>query len=258
MNKKTFTTKRKAFSLIELSIVLIIIGLLIAGVTGGASLIKNAELRNVINEARGYQTVVNSFYSRFNALPGDYGTAIGGTNNSGTGNNNGRIEFVNVAAVGVIANRNESNNAWLQLQNANFIPDLSFAPATDALASAAGGQDLTAGATSNGIPGSKMKSSGWTFDYASTGTLANLVILNGATIDAVANDNCIAVACHPALTASLTPVDALSIDTKNDDGIAGTGAVRGMTTSPTTDCTYTSTNTAKACTIGFALDTATL
>ena len=40
----------KGFSLIELSIVLIIMGLLIAGVTGGASLVKSAKLRAAVTE----------------------------------------------------------------------------------------------------------------------------------------------------------------------------------------------------------------
>ena len=53
----------KGFSLIELSIVLIIIGLLIAGVTGGASLIKSAELRSQISDLRNVQTSINAFYT---------------------------------------------------------------------------------------------------------------------------------------------------------------------------------------------------
>ena len=40
----------KAFSLIELSIVLMISGLLVGGITGGKSLIESAKIRNVINE----------------------------------------------------------------------------------------------------------------------------------------------------------------------------------------------------------------
>jgi len=58
------------FSLIELSIVLIIIGLLVAGITGGASLIKSAELRSTITEVRNYQTAVNAYYTAVGSLPG--------------------------------------------------------------------------------------------------------------------------------------------------------------------------------------------
>ncbi|MDR1499211.1 MAG: type II secretion system GspH family protein [Rickettsiales bacterium] len=58
------------FSLIELSIVLIIMGLLVAGITGGASLIKTAQLRSVITEASTYRTAFNTFYSQFGRVPG--------------------------------------------------------------------------------------------------------------------------------------------------------------------------------------------
>ena len=65
MNKNT-----KGFTLIELSIVLIIIGLLVAGITGGASLIKSAELRSVMSEIRNYQTALNAYYTATGDLPG--------------------------------------------------------------------------------------------------------------------------------------------------------------------------------------------
>ena len=61
----------KAFSLIELSIVLIIIGLLVAGITGGQSLIENAKNRALINEIRGWKQAVNAFYLLKERLPGD-------------------------------------------------------------------------------------------------------------------------------------------------------------------------------------------
>ena len=60
----------KGFSLIELSIVLIIMGLLVAGVTGGASLIKSAQLRAVVNEFTNYRTAYNTYYAQFNKVPG--------------------------------------------------------------------------------------------------------------------------------------------------------------------------------------------
>ncbi len=68
-NKKI--SKALAFSLIELSIVLIIIGLLVAGVTGGASLINSAKQRSYINEVKNYSQAVNVFYAVRNRLPGD-------------------------------------------------------------------------------------------------------------------------------------------------------------------------------------------
>ena len=60
------------FSLIELSIVLIIIGLLVAGITGGASLIESAKITNFISATRNWQNNVLTFYSMKNRLPGNY------------------------------------------------------------------------------------------------------------------------------------------------------------------------------------------
>lgn len=60
-----------AFSLIELLIVLIIIGLLVAGVIGGQSLIQTAKQRAFINELRNWDVAVNTFYSTKGKLPSD-------------------------------------------------------------------------------------------------------------------------------------------------------------------------------------------
>ncbi len=60
-----------AFSLIELSIVLIIIGLLVAGITGGASLIQSAKHRALINELQNYRQAVYTFRVAKGRLPGD-------------------------------------------------------------------------------------------------------------------------------------------------------------------------------------------
>jgi prepilin-type N-terminal cleavage/methylation domain-containing protein len=60
-----------AFSLIELSIVLIIMGLLVAGVTGGASMIENAKITSLKREVDDHIRDVFTFYSRTGRLPGD-------------------------------------------------------------------------------------------------------------------------------------------------------------------------------------------
>ena len=61
-----------AFSLIELSIVLIIIGLLVAGITGGASLIESAKVKAFYDSLNQYKQAVYTFYSTHDRLPGDF------------------------------------------------------------------------------------------------------------------------------------------------------------------------------------------
>ena len=54
-------SKRHAFTLVELSIVLVILGLLVGGVLSGQSLIHSAQLRVVTTELDNYKTAMNSF-----------------------------------------------------------------------------------------------------------------------------------------------------------------------------------------------------
>ena len=65
----------KGFSLIELSIVLIIIGLVISGVTAGSSLIETAKLRGLVAEIRSISTDIYAFKVAKNRYPGDYDNA---------------------------------------------------------------------------------------------------------------------------------------------------------------------------------------
>ena len=60
-NNNNNNNNNKAFSLIELSIVLIIIGLLVAGIIGGQSLVESAKIRNYLTEMKQYQVAVNAF-----------------------------------------------------------------------------------------------------------------------------------------------------------------------------------------------------
>ena len=63
--------KNKGFTLIELSIVLVIIGLIVGGVLVGQDLIKAAEIRATVSQVEGYNSAVNTFRLKYNGLPGD-------------------------------------------------------------------------------------------------------------------------------------------------------------------------------------------
>ena len=250
--KKTFSSKKSAFSLIELSIVLIIIGLLIAGITGGASLIKSSELRSVISEARSYAVGVNAFYTQFDGMPGDFDTAVApdvvassATTSDTIGDGDGFIEFY----TGTVS---ESTEAWRDLEaiGAVDITVTNLAPVT------------TAQAPGTQIPASKVRAAGWTF---STLNSSSVVVLTSTTVQATADT---AAELNALGTASISPADALSIDSKIDDGVANAGDVRGnvITASVNADadattCIATGTqtayyisNSATACALSYAVD----
>ena len=251
--KKTFSKKRSAFSLIELSIVLIVIGLLIAGITGGASLIKSSELRSVMGEARGYAVSVNAFYSQFNALPGDYGTAV--ASSDVVGNGNGQIEHSSsVTAPLLVA---EGVEAWRDLKTIGAIDST--------LTYVVGGASnvVPAQAVTTNIPASKIKSSGWAFD-SGTGTATasanlqtgqNVVVLTaGVTANTAGNSvvNGVTVA-----VGAILPTDALAVDSKIDDGSPILGKVRGVNVGSATTCvntTYQVAQTTKTCALSYAVD----
>ena len=167
--KKTFSSKKSAFSLIELSIVLIIIGLLIAGITGGASLIKSSELRSVMSEAKSYQVAVNSFYTQYDSYPGDTDISVG-SNSTFVGNRNNQIQYA-IASGGSAPNAGfEGVDAWQDLRDIGAI-DLNLS------ITATGAQTFT---PITNIPGSKIKGGGWAFDY-NISSLQNVVVLTGTT-----------------------------------------------------------------------------
>jgi len=221
--KKNFTSKKSAFSLIELSIVLIIIGLLIAGITGGASLIRSSELRSVMGEARGYAVADNSFFTQYDQYPGDISSRAGSISQS-DGDRDGRIEYINDATTKVA----EGLDAWLDLRDIGAIDTVLTIAGTPAAP--------TAQVPGTNIPASKVRGAGWAFDY-NTNTFQNVVTITGTT-DAIDTNNLYLVsgsasadASKNAATSILTATDSLSIDTKIDDGLANSGNVQAVNTS---------------------------
>lgn len=107
--------KSLGFTLIELSIVLVIIGLLIGGVLKGQALIDNAKVKNMANDFRAIQTQIYAYQDKFKALPGDDGAAVDHLGaGAGNGDGDGVIEGAYNAAAG------ESFQMWKHLRMAQL------------------------------------------------------------------------------------------------------------------------------------------
>ncbi len=107
---------KKGFSLIELSVVIVILSLLIGGVVTGATLIERAKLQNVLQEFRQLSFAVTNFKMQYNSLPGDMSNAssVLGTHSSCDGSGNG---YIDAAASG----NDEIVCAWVHLSAANLL-----------------------------------------------------------------------------------------------------------------------------------------
>ncbi|MDP3087482.1 MAG: prepilin-type N-terminal cleavage/methylation domain-containing protein [Methylotenera sp.] len=81
--------QQTGFTLIELAIVLVIIGLLLGGVLKGQELINSAKVKNLANDFRTIPVYIYGYQDKFKALPGDDRRAVthvgAGTNGNGDG-----------------------------------------------------------------------------------------------------------------------------------------------------------------------------
>ena len=126
--------KEQAFSLVELSIVLVILGLLTGGILTGQNLIRAAELRSILTEKDRFITATQTFKDKYLALPGDIPNATdfwgavasctaGATGSTGTetcsGDGNGQIGLI-VELVGDTY-AYEEILFWQHLANAGLI-----------------------------------------------------------------------------------------------------------------------------------------
>ncbi len=82
------------FTLVEIAIVMVIIGLLIGGVLKGQAMIENAKVKRVVKQADEMRAAVMTFYDKYGVFPGDEDLAnvpAGGGDGGGIGNGNGQI-----------------------------------------------------------------------------------------------------------------------------------------------------------------------
>lgn len=85
---------RKGFSLIELSIVILIVGLLLLGITSATKLVKQAEMRKLIAEVDEIKQAMQTFFGAYNELPGDMENATIFFTGTGNGDGDGNIEVI--------------------------------------------------------------------------------------------------------------------------------------------------------------------
>lgn len=216
--KKSFNaSEKKAFSLVELSIVLVILGLLVGGVLSGQALIRGAELRSVTTEYQRYSTAIGTFRDKYFALPGDMSNAASFWTTTTSGDGDGQIENTAVATT------NEISLFWIHLANAALIEGAYTNVANTT---------LTAG-TNN--PKARLSNAAW--NIAGLATIAITGVgtpVAGATVPAATtfftntygNTFLFGSGTNALLpTGVLKSEEAWNIDTKMDDGKPDVGTV---------------------------------
>jgi prepilin-type N-terminal cleavage/methylation domain-containing protein len=235
--------KQKGFTLIELSIVLVIIGLIVGGILVGQDLIRAAEIRATVAQIEKYNSAVNTFRTKYNGIPGDLSAAnatafgfVTRNGGSGRGDQNGLIDGTGGTNTNMVFTQ-ESGMLWNDLSVANLIDgnftvnagnaDSATVPAVAAAsvsavfppARLARGNFVTAGSTGG-------------LNYWLVGGISSTTVTTGAY----------------AFTTNLTPIEVFNMDTKLDDGQPNTGVVQAKGTSASTATVFTDAATSAATT----------
>ncbi|MES2984498.1 MAG: prepilin-type N-terminal cleavage/methylation domain-containing protein [Pseudomonadota bacterium] len=224
------TSSMRAFSLVELSIVLVILGLIVGSILSGRSLIRASELRAVGTEYGRWVTATHTFRDKYFGLPGDLANAtmvwgkdnVKCTGDTGTttvpgtcnGNGDGNI-YINSATTGATG---EMFQYWKQLALSGLIEGTYSGVNTG---------DADTATIGTNVPASKLNQAGWTMAYGS------IIVAGPAALNVDYNSNLFIfgqnnVSNEPTTNITLSPEEAWNIDTKMDDGKPGRGRIIGL------------------------------
>lgn len=229
---QTMRKDEQGFTLVELAVVMIIIGILIGGILKGQELITNARITSTISQFESLSAAYNDFRNQYNATPGDMIDADTRLANCGAaacvrGDGDGQLDdLIGAAPAG------EALNFYLHLLGAGYLTGLDGngtgfghnAPAAPVGGGYGAGRKV--GAAANGFP---------------DGRAGVYISLLGAQ-DAVAAGNGI-----------VTTTQAQRIDTKLDDGSSDTGSMLGDTANTGCD-TYDGAEVTSVCSLAYKIN----
>ena len=208
--------KSKGFTLIEISIVLVIIGLLVGGVLVGRDLIAAAQVRAQISQIEKYQQAVNTFKGKYDYLPGDIkdpeATQFGFRARSGlyTSDGNGIVEGASAGARHGGFQCGETALFWADLNTALLIEG-KFTQSCISAASQT--------AVANQLPSAAIGAGNNIYAHSDSGInyfgMSQVIYVNGP-------------GSIPATKLGLSVAQAYSIDSKMDDGYPQSGKITAL------------------------------
>ncbi len=217
---------QKGFTLIEMSIVLVIIGLIVGGILKGQEIVENSRQKNALAEVERIRAAVNTFVDRYRALPGDFALAQGaaGVGRITTsalvinGDGDGIVEPVAAAATaaGIVGVNGGIAGAAGTGETVSFFTQLSAADLIGGVTLSAAAQ--TAFGEGAALPAGPFPGTGFTIAYGSYDNLAGYELAS----------HWLRLSKGPptAITAGLTAKQMQSLDVRIDDGVAATGQFR--------------------------------
>jgi prepilin-type N-terminal cleavage/methylation domain-containing protein len=226
------SNKKSGFTLIELSIVLVIIGLIIGGVLVGQELIRAAQIRSVISQIEKYNTAVNTFRNKYNGIPGDLSTAT--TFFSGTTNGDGNLVLTRTLNT---INNNSTDFDDVAAELLFFFAHLSAASLMEGTFTGVlnAGAPMATDGTGN-FPLTKLGRGG-IYPMALNGINRYHIGLGSVSTTTPVFSN-----------TTMSPNEAYQIDIKMDDGVPNSGNVLGRNGTTAAAIATTATSGATACT----------
>lgn len=217
--------EEKGFTLVELAIVMIIIGLLIGGILKGQELIANAQVTSTVAQVKGIDAAVSTFRDMYDSFPGDVvnvtaripSCSAAPCSPGGSNLGNGRIDVLPDAA-----QTGEALAFFTQMSAADLLTGI------EAGGGNVFGGTLAAAEIGGGYHSGYSTGAATDFQNAEDTTgirSGHYLVLNGNAAAAIG-----------ATSPILTPNEAQRIDTKLDDGNGDTGSVRAFNNGTANSC----------------------